>query len=181
MPDKYFRQYSEEILDTIWHTSDKGYALVSEQGRFLKANDAFCDIVEYTENQLKEKSFQDITHPEDIDYDNELAKEVVLGLRRTYEMKKRYITKTGKIVWVKLKVNPFKDGNHFKFFISQISCVINIEMPKIIRNQTYDSSISFGFKLGYLIRKYWVQIVGVISGIWIALKHLPDLIKTWQG
>ena len=43
-----------------------GKALVSPEGRFLEVNHSLCEIVGYTEAELKERDFQAMTHPEDL-------------------------------------------------------------------------------------------------------------------
>ncbi len=46
-----------------------GMALVSLDGRFMRVNPSLCRLLEYTEDELKEHTFQDITHPDDLESD----------------------------------------------------------------------------------------------------------------
>ena len=46
-----------------------GVAHVSPDGKFLRLNQKFCDIVGYTYEELIDLTFQDITHPDDLNTD----------------------------------------------------------------------------------------------------------------
>jgi two-component system, sensor histidine kinase and response regulator len=86
-----------------------GIALVGPNGRWLEVNRAMCEIVGYTEAELLERSFQDITHPDDLDADMEKLRQVLAGEIRTYQMEKRYFHKDGHAIWVKLSVALVRD------------------------------------------------------------------------
>ena len=67
------------------------------------------------------QTFQDITHPEDLDKDLALLKEVIQGKRATYQIEKRYFHKAGHIVYAILTVTAVKDINgRLSHFISQV-------------------------------------------------------------
>ena len=44
-----------------------GMALNDKQGRFMRANPAFCRMLGYAEHEMLEKTFADITHPDDLE------------------------------------------------------------------------------------------------------------------
>lgn len=101
-----------------------GMALVGMDGRWLRVNRAICDIVGYTEAELLQKTFQDITHPEDLAADLALLDELVAGKRRFYQMQKRYFHREGHVVWVRLTVSAVRDAkDNVVHFISQIEDV----------------------------------------------------------
>src|SRR5260221_10795664 len=59
----------EERFSGAFEHAAIGLALVSLDGRWLKVNRAFCDLVGYSEAELLTRTFQDITHPEDLEVD----------------------------------------------------------------------------------------------------------------
>jgi PAS domain S-box-containing protein len=71
-------------------------------GRFEYANRAFCDLVGYTADELLGKTWQHITHPEDVGDDLSLANLVRAGRIPHYTLEKRYLRKDGAVVWVNL-------------------------------------------------------------------------------
>ncbi|MBV8660516.1 MAG: PAS domain S-box protein [Burkholderiales bacterium] len=105
-----------------------GIALVSLEGRWLRVNQRLCAIVGYDEPTLLTKTFQDITHPDDLDADLNLVRQILAGDIATYSMEKRYFRGDGTIVWVELTVALMRDvrGQPWQF----ISVVNDISARK---------------------------------------------------
>ncbi|MCB1190928.1 MAG: EAL domain-containing protein [Leptospiraceae bacterium] len=78
----------------------------SYSGQFITINQKYCDIVGYSEEEMKTLSFQKLTHPDDIQEDLSNMKLLVEGEIREFSMEKRYFHKNGSLVWVKLTVSP---------------------------------------------------------------------------
>jgi diguanylate cyclase (GGDEF)-like protein/PAS domain S-box-containing protein len=98
-----------------------GKALVAPDGRFLEVNPALCGIVGYSRHELRAKTFQDVTHPDDLDADLEFVRQMIAGELRTYSMEKRYLHADGHVVWINLFVSLVRDDtNKPLYFISQI-------------------------------------------------------------
>lgn len=108
------------VLKSFWDECLVGVALLESDGTFVFANPAFCNIVEYTEPELRARTYQSITHPDDVDADTELATDTSNLQRDKYFMVKRYITKRGKVITVRLCVNPIVKDGEFLLFLSQI-------------------------------------------------------------
>ena len=87
-----------------------GIAHVAPDGRFLRVNDRFCDLVGYTREEMLQRTFQIITHPADLDADLEYVRRMLDGEIATYGMEKRYIGRDGSLVWVDLFVSLVRDG-----------------------------------------------------------------------
>lgn len=90
------------ISQTIFQQASIGLALVGREGQFLGANPYYCKLVGYMEEELKERTFQSITHPDDLDSDIQQAERLYRGEISSYELEKRYIQKNKGIIWVKL-------------------------------------------------------------------------------
>src|SRR5262249_18608793 len=93
---------SEERFKSAFRFAAIGMALVAPDGRFLQVNDALCSIVGYSQQELLSKTFQDITHPLDLEADLEYVRQLLGGETDTYQMEKRYYHKLGHVVWVLL-------------------------------------------------------------------------------
>jgi PAS domain S-box-containing protein len=65
---------SEERFRRVFEEGPLGLGLVGRDYRFLKVNSALCQMLDYSEDELLLKSFVDITHPDDVPDDIELAK-----------------------------------------------------------------------------------------------------------
>ena len=98
-----------------------GIAHVATDGRWLRVNQKLCDIVGYAREELLERTFQDITHPDDLDTDLEYVARMLAGGIQTYSMEKRYVHKQGQLVWVNLTVALVREpSGEPKYFISVV-------------------------------------------------------------
>lgn len=123
---------SEQRFRGAFETSPVGIALVSLEGKWIKVNKALSDIVGYSPRELMQKTFQDITHKEDLDSDLENVQKLLQGEIETYQMEKRYVHKMGYNVWVLLSVSLVKDAHEKPlYFVSQI---IDITERKRVEN-----------------------------------------------
>ena len=112
---------SEERFRATFEQAAVGIAHVDPDGRWLRVNQRLCDIVGYSREELLEKTFQDITHPDDLDSDIEKVHQLLAGEISTYSMEKRYFKKDGSIVWINLTVSPLREpSGEIKYFIAAI-------------------------------------------------------------
>lgn len=95
------------MWEHLFERSVIGMALVAKDGTWLKANPKLQQLLGYTEYELQQMDFQVVTLPEDTEPDVESLKRLERGDIKSYTMKKRYITKDGDVIWVRLTVNPF--------------------------------------------------------------------------
>jgi len=116
---------SEQRFRVTFEQAAVGIAHVSLEGRFLRINKKFCDIVGYSEGEMLTLNVEDITHPDDLDTDLEYVRQVLHGEIETYSMDKRYYRKDGSIVWVNLTVSLVFDRagspNYFVSVVKDIS------------------------------------------------------------
>jgi two-component system cell cycle sensor histidine kinase/response regulator CckA len=112
---------SEMRFTIAFEQAPIGMALVSPEGRWLKANHALTELVGYSEAELRTRTFQDITHPDDLKVDLEHVRQLLAGEVHFYQMEKRYIHKRGHTLIVLLSVSLVNDVNgQPQYFISQI-------------------------------------------------------------
>lgn len=113
---------AEERFRSAFDNAPIGMTLVSPDGRFIKVNRALCELTGYAETALLVRSFQTITHPDDLDSDLAYVEDVLAGRRRTYQMEKRYYHADGHVIWVMLSVSLVRDAaGEPLYFISQIA------------------------------------------------------------
>ncbi|WP_193199429.1 PAS domain S-box protein [Nostoc sp. MG11] len=93
---------SEEKFRTMFNQAVVGINLVDLDGRYLQVNPAMCDITGYSSEELTQMTFQEITHPDDIEPDLANAQRVLAGEISGYSLEKRYIRKDGSLIWVNL-------------------------------------------------------------------------------
>ncbi|MGH3086951.1 MAG: PAS domain S-box protein [Rubrobacteraceae bacterium] len=119
--DEQSLRESEERFRAAFDSAAIGMGMVSPEGRWLRVNRPLCEIVGYSEPELLELTFQDITHPDDLEKDLRWVERVLRGDIRAYQLEKRYIRKDGRIVWILLSVALVRDDrDNPLYFISQI-------------------------------------------------------------
>jgi PAS domain S-box-containing protein len=100
---------SEERFRRVFEEGPLGLALVGRDYRFVKVNNAFCQMVGYSEAELLGMSFADITYPEDLQPDVELAERLFRRDIPFFQLRKRYTKKNGEIIWVHLTASLIRD------------------------------------------------------------------------
>jgi len=89
----------------IFDESPAPMALVTACHRFARCNDAYCALLGYSRSELLSRTWQSITAGEDIDGDLQGAESLAEDAStHIYTVEKRYRTKAGPLVWVKLHV-----------------------------------------------------------------------------
>lgn len=109
-----------------------GMAIVSTEGKWLQVNKGLSNIVGYSQEELEQLSFKDITHPEDLGKDLEYLREALAGNRDYFNVEKRYYHKNGSIVWINLNVALIRDAEgkpmYFVSLLENISERIESQM-----------------------------------------------------
>ena len=112
---------SEERFRLTVDEAPIGMALVSLDGRFVRVNRAFCEVVGYEPAELMKLTFHEITHPEDLDADLVLAGQLARGEIARCQFEKRYIRKDGTVVHIILNASILRDpAGAPLYYISQI-------------------------------------------------------------
>lgn len=95
--------------------------IVNLDNRFVRANAALCKFLGYTEEELKQMTFEDVTHPDDIGPSRETRRMLGVADVGSVELEKRYVHKDGNAVWAWLSAAPlFGSDGKITGFISQI-------------------------------------------------------------
>ena len=167
------------ILDVLWNDSITGLAKVSRDGKFLDANPTFCRMLEYTLDELKLRSFQEITHPADVRADVSSSGLVAQGKLRVHDMKKRYITKTMRVIWVALRVLAVKnDDGSFQFFLAQVSPILELSPPNSDNIASYPAiKPKLSTILLEHLKQYWTVYTALIGAITILLAETIKALK----
>ena len=112
---------SEERFKSAFGRSAIGMALVSPDGRWFQVNSKLCEILGYSEREMLQTTFQQITFVDDLNADLELLKQLVAGEIASYQMEKRYIHRDEHLVWTLLDVALVRDERGEPLhFVSQV-------------------------------------------------------------
>lgn len=98
-------QESAELFRATFNQAAVGIAHIAPGGAWLRINRKMCEIVGYTEEELRKLTFKDITHPDDLAVSTENVRRALAGKVNSYSFEKRYIHKNGDIVWANVTVS----------------------------------------------------------------------------
>ena len=96
---------SETRFRAAFEQAAVGIAHVARDGKFLLLNQRFCDILGYSQEEMLTFTFQDITHPDDLETDLEYVHHILADKIQTKSIEKRFLKKNGSAVWVNLTVS----------------------------------------------------------------------------
>jgi len=130
---------NEELFRNTFEQAAVGLAHVGVDGNFIRINQKFCDIVGYSTEEMLTRTFQDITHPDDLDADLEYVRQVLADEIMTYSIKKRYFKKDGELVWINLTVSLLREDNGKPlYFIAVVEDIIERKQASedLLENET---------------------------------------------
>ena len=102
---------SEEKFRIAFENAPVGMSIVGPTGRFLNVNPALCRMFGYTREELKAGTFNDITHPDDIERGNRWVRRMISGDDSEPELEKRYLHHDGHVVWGSVRAQWVRDDD----------------------------------------------------------------------
>ncbi len=129
---------SEARFRATFENAAVGIAHVAPDGRWLRVNQSLCRILGYRVRELIKKSFQDVTHPDDLPDELAEIERMHEGTIDSYGMDKRYLRKDGAIVWARKTVGCVRKGDgSIDYFVSVIEDIsARKHAEQLLRRQT---------------------------------------------
>jgi PAS domain S-box-containing protein len=173
--DKHLKmqlQTSESKFRGSFEAAGVGMAMVDHRGSIEEVNEKLCEILGYSRDELLELSFANITHPEDLEEEIDLLKQLVTGEINRFRREKRYLNKSGEVVYAILTVSTIPGNEVTKVsFVSQV-----VDITDLKKAET---------KLAEAVAKYEVilsasehvlifssDLEGTIQSVNVGCKHL---------
>lgn len=103
---------SELRLQQFVAEAPVGLCILDENWRAISANRALCELTGYDEHEIVGSTYALYTHPEDLPANIVLTDEFFRGVRSSYSYEKRYIRKSGEIIWVLVKATRIELSDH---------------------------------------------------------------------
>ncbi|AEV85496.1 PAS/PAC sensor hybrid histidine kinase [Actinoplanes sp. SE50] len=121
-------EISERRFRLIFDNSPLGLTLCSlrteDFGRYLQANPAMTAITGYTQDELRQMTFAELTHPDDVASTRDYARRFIAGEIESAGMERRYVHRDGHTVWVALRVALIvNDDDHARYVVIQVEDV----------------------------------------------------------
>lgn len=137
-------QASEERFRLMFEQASAGVARVAIGGQFIEINRRFCEMLGYSRAEMLTKTFQEITHPEDLDTDLEQVRRLLAGEVENYLLEKRYLRRDRQILWVSLSVQLVRDlKRQPDYFISVAQDITERKLREREIETIYQSGLAF--------------------------------------
>lgn len=121
--DRALRE-AEERFRLTFDNAPIGMVITALSGRFLRVNQALCRMLGFSAEELTQRTFLEITHPEDRELHRASTERLERGEIRSYQIAKRYLRKDGSVVHILLSVSIARDAEGTpRYFIGQIEDV----------------------------------------------------------
>jgi PAS domain S-box-containing protein len=173
---RQLREANDEF-ESAFRYAAIGMSLVSLDGHWLKVNQSLCDLVGFSEEELLALSFQDITHPDDLQEDLDYVEQLIAGEIDAYQMEKRYIRKDGSVVPVLLSVSLVRDRNGAPArFVSQIQDRTSDVQRRALELELSERRRADALNVlaGGVAHDFNNLLVGILGHTSLALGDLPE-------
>ncbi|HQR78832.1 MAG TPA: PAS domain S-box protein, partial [Actinomycetota bacterium] len=110
-----------DVFRRAMHDAAIGMSLVAIDGTYLEVNSALCEILGYDAATLYTMTWQELTHPQDLEADLEHVGRLLAGTTDSYHMRKRFIRASGEVLTAYLTVSGIRDvTGQLEMFVSQV-------------------------------------------------------------
>ena len=189
---------SQERFRLAMHHAPIGMCLVAPEGGFITVNDALCTAFARDAASLITATWQELTHPDDLEVDLQFAQQVLDGTRESYRLRKRFLRPDGSLVWGDLSVGCVRNVDRtVRYFVSQVLDVTDLVTAEqaLVESETRyrllaenASDVVIHVVDGWLV---WISpsissVLGGLPGDWLgqpvdALVHPDDLVTYLDG
>ena len=107
-----YLKLSNHRYETIFNSSVLGITLTDASGKIISHNATWCRMLGYTPDEMTTKNIQSLIYPEDLPIDREQRKALMSGEVPNYVTEKRYLHKSGALMWGKLFMTRIADINY---------------------------------------------------------------------
>jgi PAS domain S-box-containing protein len=166
---------SEARFRATFENAAVGVALVSTEGSILRVNNSFAQMLGYSVAELTTRTFQDLTHPDDLANNLSELNRALVGEAENYCIEKRYIRKDGGILWASLTVGCVrKMGGCIDYFVSVIQDITE-------RKRVEEQQRTLLAELDHRVKNALATVSAVVSHTQQGSRSLADFVASLDG
>ncbi|MCL1089070.1 EAL domain-containing protein [Shewanella profunda] len=116
--DEQIRLQDDFLFRSQFNVGNIGIAITGIDQKWMKVNPYLCQMLKYTEDELLNMTWKQLTHPDDVEADIVKFEQMLAGKIDNYEMDKRFIAKDGSIVYTHMTVACKRTDNRVLLVIA---------------------------------------------------------------
>ena len=166
---------SEVRFRATFENAAVGVALVGPDGSILRANNSFARMLGYSVEELATKTFQELTHPDDLASNLSLLNRTLVGEAESYSIEKRYVRKDGGIVWASLTVGCVRKTNGVvDYFVSVVQDITE-------RKRAEEQQRVLLAELDHRVKNALATVSAVVSQTQQGSRSVADFVAALDG
>ena len=111
----------DKTLQAIFDQAAVGIAQISLDGSLLRVNNRYCEMLGYSQSEMRRRKIWDVTRPADYDEVSIARAQLLEGAISSHSMEKRYIRKDGTAFWGRLNRSLVRDHDNLpQYFIAVV-------------------------------------------------------------
>jgi protein-histidine pros-kinase len=167
-------QESEQRFRSTFEQAAVGLAHVGQSGRWLRVNHRLCEIVGYSRAGLLNRTFQDITHPDDLEPSTAALRSLLAGDIQIYRKEKRYIRKDGRPIWVNLTASLAREAvGEPSYIIMVIEDIAERKYAEQAREEAERANVAKSEVLSHMSHELRTPLNAIIGFTGTLLMRLP--------
>ena len=105
---------SEERFRALYEQAAIGIEMLDFDGRLQKGNDKLCQILGFSQAELRQRDISELTHPEDLVHQQPLLQRLLAGEIPSFSIEKRYLHREGHPVWVRVTSSIIRTSQPYR-------------------------------------------------------------------
>ncbi|MFH0907446.1 MAG: PAS domain S-box protein [bacterium] len=123
---------SEMLFRTFFEIAPSGLAIQDPEGRYLRVNATLAEMLGYSADKVRGKTWKDITHPDDVESTQARMREMTACVLDSVTFIKRYIRRDGNALWCQVSVAALrKPTGAVDFFIATMEDITELKKAEM--------------------------------------------------
>jgi PAS domain S-box-containing protein len=166
---------SEARFRATFENAAVGVAIVGSDGSILRANNSFARMLGYSVEELRTRTFQDFTHPDDLATNLSVLNKALVGEADSYCIEKRYVRKDGGIVWASLTVGCVRKT------VGGVDYLVSVVQDITDRKRVEEHQRTLVAELDHRVKNALATVSAVVSHTQQGSRSVVDFVAALDG